>query len=177
MNFEVVTASRFVQKISEAPATMIVITAQPIHGCEASLDVQPSGAFSAFLNFTYQKGKQNNGSKKTEIPNFAAIKGNLGLTFHVPNLLSFNLISNWMGPRSVSTTNPVGKVKGYFITNLVINTNKLFDNRVAASLNIRNLFNHTYWDPGIRSADGNLYSTVLEQPGINGVFKVAISLN
>jgi outer membrane receptor protein involved in Fe transport len=67
-------------------------------------------------------------------------------------------------------------VNAYFITNLVISTNKLFNGRVSASLSIRNLFNQTYYDPGIRTADGNFYPTVNDQPGINGLFKISLSL-
>ena len=85
-------------------------------------------------------------------------------------------MENWVGDRSVTATNPLGKVDGYFNTNLVLSTNKLFNNRVSASLNIRNLFNQTYYDPGIRAADGNYYGTVHEQPGINGLFKITISV-
>jgi len=47
---------------------------------------------------------------------------------------------------------------------------------ISASLNIRNLFNQTYLDPGIRAADGGQYGTVHEQPGINGLFKISISV-
>ena len=73
-------------------------------------------------------------------------------------------------------TDPYGPVDGYILTNLVISTEKLFDKRVSASINIRNLFNVNYLDPGFRSADGFIYSTVLEQPGINGLFKIGVNL-
>jgi len=129
-----------------------------------------------FLNFTYQEGRQNNGTIESAIPNIAKVKGNIGFSIHLAELLNISLIGNWVGDRSVPSTNPLGKVKGYFIPNLVISTNKLFDNRVSASLNIRNLFNQTYYDPGIRAAGGNFLGTVMEQPGINGLFKLSVSL-
>lgn len=148
-----------------------------VHGIESKLDVIPSKSFSAFLNFTYQEGTQNNGTVESAIPNIAKIKGNLGFSVHLAELLNISLIGNWVGDRSVPSTNPLGKINGYFIPNLVISTNKLFDNRVSASLNIRNLFNQTYYDPGIRIADGKtLYPTVVDQPGINGLFKISVSL-
>ncbi|HET6555829.1 MAG TPA: TonB-dependent receptor [Prolixibacteraceae bacterium] len=148
-----------------------------VHGIESKLDVIPSKSFSAFLNFTYQEGTQNNGTVESAIPNIAKVKGNIGFSTHLAELLNISLIGNWVGNRSVPSTNPLGKVNGYFIPNLVISTNKLFDNRVSASLNIRNLFNQTYYDPGIRIADGKtLYPTVVDQPGINGLFKISVSL-
>jgi outer membrane receptor protein involved in Fe transport len=73
-------------------------------------------------------------------------------------------------------TNPLGKVNEYFITHFVVSTNKLFNERVSAGLNIRNLFDQTYYDPGIRTADGNFYPTVHDQSGINGLFKISLHL-
>lgn len=147
-----------------------------IKGLETKVDIIPSKSFSGFVNFTYQEGKQYNGTKGSVIPNIANVKGNIGILIHIAELLNINLIENWVGKRSVPATNPLGKVKEYFITNLVISTNKLFNKRVSASLNIRNLFNQTYYDPGIRTTDGNFYPTVNEQPGINGLFKISLSL-
>ena len=80
-----------------------------------------------------------------------------------------------MGTRAVLGTNPHGNVDGYFLTNLVISTNKLFNNRVTASINIRNLFNVSYLDPGLRAGDGNILPTVLDQPGLTGLFKIGVS--
>jgi outer membrane receptor protein involved in Fe transport len=148
-----------------------------VHGIEAKLDVIPSKSFSAFMNFTYQEGTQNNGTGESAIPDIAKVKGNVGFSVHLSDLFNVSLIGNWVGDRSVPSTNPLGKISGYFVTNLVISTNKLFDNRVSASLNIRNLFNQTYYDPGIRIANGKtLYPTVVDQPGINGLFKISITL-
>ena len=147
-----------------------------INGAEARVDAFFSKQISGFINFTYQDGKQINGTKEFNIPNIATVKGTIGFSAHLEELLNISLIGNWVGDRPVPSTNPLGKVTGYFIPNLVISTNKLFDNRVTASLNIRNLFNQTYVDPGIRAADGNFYSTAMEQPGINGLFKISVSL-
>jgi len=36
--------------------------------------------------------------------------------------------------------------------------------------------NQRYYDPGIRAANGSFYATVNEQPGINVLFKIGISL-
>lgn len=147
-----------------------------IEGLETKVDIIPSKSFSAFLNFTYQEGKENDGTKDLNIPNIAKVKGNIGFTVRFAQLLNISLIANWVGVRSVEPTNPIGKVDGYFIPNLVISTKRLFKNRVSTSLNIRNLINQTYYDPGIRVADGNLYGTVHEQPGINVLFKISVTL-
>jgi len=147
-----------------------------IRGLEAKVDAIFSTSFSGFLNFTFQEGTQNNGVEDLDMANIAKIKGNAGLSIHVAGLLCVSVIENFVEERSVPKTNPLGKVGDYFVTNLVISTTKLFHNHVSASLNIRNLTDREYIDPGIRSADGNLFSTVLEQPGINGFFKISVSL-
>lgn len=147
-----------------------------IKGIEAKADILASKSVEAFLNFTYQEGTQNNGTINSNIPNIANVKGNVGISLHFAELLSISLIENWVGDRSVAITNPLGKVDGYFNTNLVLSTSKLFSNRVSASLNIRNLFNQTYYDPGIRAADGNFYPTIHDQPGINGLFKISVAI-
>lgn len=147
-----------------------------IKGIEIKEDILFSKHFSTFLNFTYQEGTQNNGTIASAIPNIAKVKGNIGFSVHLAQLLTISLITNWVGDRSVQATNPLGKVNGYFVPNLVISTKKLFNNHVSASLNIRNLFNQTYYDPGIRVADGNFYPTVMDQPGINALFKISVSM-
>ncbi|HXH18954.1 MAG TPA: TonB-dependent receptor [Chitinophagales bacterium] len=149
-------------------------------GFEIKLDVVPVKSFSAFANFTFQKGSErymvNDSTKKEfDIPNIAEVKGNVGITVDIANIFTVSIIENLTGARSVPSTNLHGEVEGYYITNLVITTNKFFENRVSASLNIRNVFNQTWYDPGIRVADGNFYGTVHEQPGMNGSFKICMS--
>lgn len=147
-----------------------------IKGLEAKMDIVSSKWYSSFLNFTYQEGIQNDGIKESSIPNIATVKGNAGFSFYIAKLFTVNIIENWVGDRSVAPTNPHGKVKGYFSTNFTLSTNKLFNNRISASISIRNVFNQLYYDPGIRAADGNFYATVNDQPGINGLFKISLSL-
>jgi outer membrane receptor for ferrienterochelin and colicin len=151
-----------------------------VNGIEAKMDVSISKRLAGFINFTYQQGKQT--AKRFEkndttfrIPNIAEVKGNIGLTYRVENLFNISLIGNWVGQRSVPGSNPHGPVDGYFITNFAITTRKFLQNHVYASFTVKNLFNITYLDPGPRSADGLLYSTVLEQPGIMGIFKLGVS--
>jgi len=148
------------------------------NGLEASLDVLLSKSISGFTNFTYQKGISENTAThvKRSTPGIAKVKGNAGIEFHIDQLLNVSLIGNWVGERRVPISDPHGPVKGYFVTNCAIGTKKLFNERVSASLNIRNLFNTTYLDPGVRTADGFVFSTVLEQPQRNMLFKVIVDL-
>ncbi len=151
-----------------------------VNGLEARLDVSFSKKINGFANFTFQEGEQTarrfgRADTTFNIPNMAKLKGNLGLTVHVAELFKISMIGNWVGKRNVSGSNPYGPVDGYFVTNMAVTTQKFFDNRVCLGLTVKNIFNVKYLDPGIRTADGVLYSTVLEQPGTIGIFKITAS--
>lgn len=151
-----------------------------VTGIEAKIDVAISKKVAGFVNFTFQDGRQTAKQLKKNdttftIPNIANVKGNIGLTFRVENLFNFSVIGNWVGKRNVIGSNPYGPVDGYFITNLTITSHKFWQNHVYASFSVKNLFDVNYLDPGPRSADGYLYSTVLEQPGIMGILKLSVS--
>lgn len=148
-----------------------------INGVEASLDLSITSHFSAFINFTWQDAGELNLTTHnySDVAGVATWKGNAGFTVHLADLLVIHLGGNWVGPRPVPATDPYGQVKGYFLGNCVI-SGKVYKNKITASLNIHNLFNTKWLDPGFRTADGFLYSTVLEQPGINGLCKIGISL-
>ena len=151
---------------------------QTTNGIEASLDLILGKNITGFANFTFQdaKGEIATTHASGQVPDVPKFKGNAGLTFHVENLFNINVIENWVGERRVPKTDPYGTVPGYFLTNVVISTRELFNKGITASLNIRNVFDTKWLDPGFRTADGLLFSTVLEQPGINGLFKIGIKL-
>ncbi len=150
-----------------------------INGFEAKLDMIFNNSISGFLNITCQDalGKNLVTGASRGTPGIARFKSNLGIDFHVKDLFTFDLTGNWVGKRQVPTTDPYGPVDGYFLANCSLSTEKFFNNRVSASITVRNFFNTKYLDPGFRTADGVLYSTVLEQPGINGLFKICLNLN
>lgn len=152
--------------------------AETINGIESTLDMMLSKNITGFVNFTYQDAKGQNFVTHFigELPGVAKFKGNAGLTIHLEDIFVINVIENWTGTRQVPKTDPYGPVPGHFLTNCVISTGKLFNKGITASFNIRNVFNVKWLDPGFRTADGFLFSTVLEQPGINGLFKIGIRL-
>jgi outer membrane cobalamin receptor len=147
-----------------------------ITGAELISEMVFTRSMSAFFNITYTDtwGKNLVTGTSGKLPAIAKFKGNMGLTIHANDIFTVSLSGNWVGERPVQRTNPHGPVDGYFLTNCTISSNKIFKDRVTASLNVRNIFNVKWLDPGFRTADGLLYSTVLEQPGINGLFKIGI---
>jgi outer membrane cobalamin receptor len=149
-----------------------------INGVESIVNVDFTSTLSAFANFTFQDAHGENlvTHESGKLPGVAAIKGNLGATLRVADVLIVSLTGNWVGQRRSPRTDPYGPVNGYFLANLAVSTPPLFGNTVSASITIRNLLNAKWLDPGFRTADGFLYSTVLEQPGVNGLFKLSINL-
>jgi outer membrane receptor for ferrienterochelin and colicins len=145
-------------------------------GIELDLEYIPDIKFSAFTNVTWQFGTLHTGIIETDMPNIARIKGNASVTVRPGSLLNITLTGHWVGERSVVISNPLEKVPGYFIADFVLTTRRLFHDKVIASLRIHNLFNRKYLDPGYRAANGLLYGTVMEQPGINGLFKIAVNI-
>lgn len=151
-----------------------------VNGLEGRIDATISKKVSGFVNLTYQTGEQTarlfaRPDSTFNIPNIATWKGNVGITIHVADLFYANVIGNWVGKRSVLGTNPYGPVAGYFVTNCAVTTHKFFNDHFYISLTVKNLFDVKYLDPGIRAADGNLYSTVLEQPRITAILKITAS--
>jgi outer membrane receptor for ferrienterochelin and colicins len=149
-----------------------------ITGVEAKLNMNFTKTLSSFFNFTYQDamGKNLVTGDKGPLPGIAKFKANLGLEAKIKELFSVSLTNNWVGIRSVPRTDPYGPVDGYLLTNLSLNSEKFFRNRLSVGFTLRNIFDVKYLDPGIRSADGMIYSTVLEQPGINGLLKIKVDL-
>lgn len=154
-----------------------------IYGGEARINVFPTELFSCFINYTYQHGRQTDlkTSSTFDIPNLPNYKGNVGITYRGKTLFTLTIIENWIGERLLPQSNPYGadkgyKMDGYFLTNVVLTTKQFFNNRVSASVKVNNVFNVHYLEPGMRTADGKLYSTVLEQPGINGLFKISVNI-
>jgi outer membrane receptor protein involved in Fe transport len=148
-----------------------------ITGFETVVDFDITKDISGFANFTYQHtwGKNLVTGNARHLSGIADVKGNTGFTFHVQDLFILSVSGNWVGKRRTPNTNPLGSVKGYFLANCVLSTKELFDNKITVSLNVHNIFNTKWFDPGFRTADGLLYATILEQSGINGLVKVGIS--
>lgn len=149
-----------------------------VTGVEFSADMITASRISPFVNFTFQHAREGNllNGMYSDVAGIAKVKGNAGLLIPLDKQFKLSVIGNWVGKRTPQLTNPYGPVEGYLLTNLTLSAGNLFDKRITMSLALHNIFNVKWLDPGFRTADGFLYSTVLEQPGINGLFKIGIDL-
>ncbi|MFC2151923.1 TonB-dependent receptor plug domain-containing protein [Bacteroidota bacterium] len=147
-----------------------------ILGVELKTKAYFSNDFSCFLNFTWQDATYSENNVSNEIPNISNYKGNIGFRYQLIDLLIFSFTENIVGDRSTSITNPYTKIDGYYISNLSITSKNLFNNHIAVSVLIKNLFDQEYVDPGIRAATGEYYGTRHVQPGRNTYIKLTLSL-
>ena len=148
-----------------------------IKGVEIISEMAFAKNINGFINLTYMDtwGKNLVTGNSSKLPTIPKFKGNIGLTANIEDFFTVSFSGNWVGERPVQRTNPYGPVKGYFLGNVFLSTNRLFKQRITASLAVHNLFDVKWLDPGFRTADGLVYATVLEQPGINALFKVGIT--
>jgi outer membrane receptor for ferrienterochelin and colicins len=149
-----------------------------ITGMEALMDMIVAKNTTGFANFTFQDALSKNlvNGNSAQTPGVARFKANAGFTFGLDDILTLTLSGNYVGNRPSPRTSPYGPVKGYCLANFNITSKPVFKDRVTAGIAIRNLLNTKWLDPGFRTADGALYATVLEQPGITGLFKICVSL-
>ncbi len=142
-------------------------------GFELKCQAQPAKRIRCFANFSFQDAQEERLGKTLDVPNVARLKGNIGLQYELEKLLTLDVIENWVGERSVAVTNPLGKVGGYWLTHLSMTTQRLFAEHFSLNITIRNLFDQTYYDPGIRAADGLRPATTHDQPGLTAFVKVS----
>lgn len=149
-----------------------------ISGVEAMASVKLSRQANAAFNFTLQdaRGKNYITGFSGKIPGVASFKANGGVTHWIKKFFQINIRGNYVGMRRTPRTDPYRKVSGYFLTNVAVSSGSAFSEIVTASFSLQNLFNVKWFDPGFRTADGYLFSTVLEQPGINGLVKLSVKL-
>jgi outer membrane receptor protein involved in Fe transport len=148
-----------------------------IWGLEGVGDFILTKNVSGFANWTFQdaRGKNLVTGDEGKLPGVARFKANGGITLYVEDIFTFTFTGNYVGERRSPRTDPYGTVAGYFLGNCMLSAKDLLKKRITASLSIRNIFNSEWLDPGFRTADGFLYATVLEQPGINALFKIGIN--
>jgi outer membrane receptor protein involved in Fe transport len=151
-----------------------------IKGLEGSADVNFSRDFSGFANITWQHAIGENVVTHTSrsVSGVAAIKGNAGIIFGLHDTpFKINLSGNYVGNRPLPTGDPYGpSVSGYFLTNCAITIHQIHNTGLTAGLEVHNIFNVKWLDPGFLTADGNLYPTVLEQPGRSIILKLNLDL-
>lgn len=164
-----------------------------VHGVEYKLILEPARALKFYGNISYQKGQQTVYSKKSEdiyepiisdtsnfanyeidIPNISNWKWNVGLNYHVFKYLNLNLMVNNVGKRSTTYTNPLRSVDGYTVANFTAVV--FLSPKINFTLQVRNILDKQYVDPGSRTANYKRHSTTIEQQGRTVFAKLVIRM-
>lgn len=109
-----------------------------------------------FFNYSYIRPKYDEavsssatGRISDDVGEIAEHKFNLGASAEFFNLFNVTLRNNYVGERKTIVSNPIKKIKPYFISNLVLNIPySLKTTKMGLSFAVNNLFNKRYFHPG-----------------------------
>lgn len=108
---------------------------------------------------TYLKAEEDifdNNGNKTGVANIGDLshqKIYFGTTAYFTKNLMLNIRGRYIGERETVSSNPLGKVDAYFVTDMNIMYNNLFVNGFNIGLSVNNLLNTQYFHPGVGLAD------------------------
>lgn len=160
------------------------IGALKIQGIQSNLSAKWN-QYMLYANFTYTDPK-NNILKDGELTNtyqrigdIASFHLNAGVNATYFDRLNVNLRMNYIGKRPVGSETSVSSNPGNFTATALFNSAIMYKEILPglnAQLIINNLFDLQYSDPGIRSADGGLYSYRTPQRGRNFLIRLIYEL-
>jgi len=141
--------------------------------------------YSVYANFTFTN-PQNNIIENEKLTNryervgdIAAINVNWGVNALYFKNLNINLRFNYVGerPTGKGTSVPLNTAEfpAHLLINLAITYDNLIRNYLTLQLVCNNLTNVAYYDPGIRNADGTVYTNRVPQYGRNFMIKTLIN--
>lgn len=105
--------------------------------------------------------------EKGRIPLYPENMANLGLTWYILNNLSFYIANNWLDVRRNVATNPVKNTQQMYFVKTNIRWEDAFVEGLSLQLQINNLFNKQFFDPGARTAEGLGTPTLMPLEGRN----------
>lgn len=161
-----------------------------IYGTEVSNDIQVTDKFKIFFNYTFNRGvytdilgatpstrgrtgddyaidlfnkvmKTNAVPDTGPIPVIAPHKANIGFTYYLLPKLSFHFGLNYMDVRRNPSTNPVKIANSYVMGKLNIRWEDFLYEGLFVQMQVYNLANEQYFDPGFRNGNGQAVPTLL----------------
>ncbi len=160
------------------------IGALKIQGLQSNVTIKLN-QYSVYANFTYTN-PQNNIIKDGKLTNIYQRIGDIA-DFHLNsgvnatyfNHLNVNLRMNYVSNRPVGSGTSVSANPGKFPAFVLFNGSVMYKEilpGLSAQVIVNNLFDLQYADPGIRSADGVVYSYRTPQRGRNFLFRLIYEL-
>jgi len=127
-----------------------------------------SKKYKLYANYTFTHPYKIEKDKRIRLGDIARHQYNLGANaMFFNNKLNVNLRMNWVGSKETgkNTTvidNPVNSVDAFILFNGAITYNNLFPG-LSIQMILNNILDNQYYHPGIRSADGIQYASLLPQ--------------
>ncbi|MCF8369984.1 MAG: TonB-dependent receptor [Bacteroidales bacterium] len=160
------------------------IGALKIQGLQSNFSAKIDN-YTLYANFTYTD-PQNNILENGELTNtyqrigdIASIRSNLGVNASYFDHLNVNFRMNYAGKRPVGSNTTVSANPGNFPATFLFNSAIMYKEILpgfSVQLIVNNLFDLEYSDPGIRSADGKVYSYRTPQRGRNFLIQLIYDL-
>ncbi|NVJ58755.1 MAG: TonB-dependent receptor [Gammaproteobacteria bacterium] len=152
-----------------------------IYGVELRSQFRFSNNSSVFFNLSGQESEINSVENtfqsgfNQEVPNIAKWKANFGVSWYINDRQNTYFAGRYVGSRSTTFSNPRNSIKSYFVADLVWNFE--YSKAAELSLRINNLFDATYFDPAVRSANGLNFPTQYEYPGTNLALSITLKFS
>jgi len=122
--------------------------------------------YTAYANYTYTSPYNTSETEKIRIGDIADHHVNTGINALYFNKLNINLRANWVSarPTGINTTiseNPLAKIDAFFLLSGTLSYQVW--KGITAQLIVNNILDNEYFDPGVRSANGEYYASQLPQ--------------
>jgi len=137
-----------------------------IQGAQSTLTYK-YGYYTGYLNYTFSNPYSiQDDNTKIRIGDIASHRANFGVSATYFKKLNISLRTNFVGKRltganTTISSNPVNQVEANLIFNGAISYNVY--KGISLQISVNNILNTKYFDPGVRSANGGYYSSLLPQ--------------
>lgn len=173
--------SYYRSSVKDVVGTRTLITGQNINdnigrftisGVQGNISFRKK-SLTAYLNYAYTRGKQTRderGEVNLVIGDIASHTINAGIYYEPAKYLGVNFRTNYISnqPVGIGTSVPAnsGAFPAYFLAHVTISIKEMIKG-TTIQLICNNLFNKTYFNPGVKAADGNENPTEILQRGRN----------
>lgn len=151
-----------------------------IKGIQAQLNYK-LGNYDFYSNYTYTDPKNTDNNMEIRIGDIASNSANLGINALFFDHVNVNFRINYIGEKKTGpgTTVPanLSKFPSHTIANVTVGYNDFLYEGITVQAICNNIFNKTYFDPGVRSADGVIYSSRTPQRERYFMLRVLFGLN
>ena len=156
-----------------------------VYGCQAASEIFIDNHISLYANATYTDPQSIFASKSgsdssVRTGDIATFSGNLGVNVNFfRKKINLNTRVNYVGDKPTGkntsvTSNPFTKIDGYALLNATLGYRII--NGILIQVGCNNIGDTKYYSPGMRTADGNVYSPRVLQAGRNYMARIIFDL-